>query len=59
MRRRLDPDEYGGAYLVGVQGLAVIGHGNSSGEAVANAIRLAARGVGEGIVERLSAGIRG
>ncbi len=59
MRRRLDPDEYGGAYLVGVQGLAVIGHGNSSGQAVANAIRLAARGVGEGIVDRLSAGIRG
>ena len=58
MRRRLDPDEYGGAYLVGVRGLAVIGHGNSSGHAVANAIRLAARGVGEGIVDRLTAGIQ-
>ena len=57
MRRRLDPDEYGGAYLVGVKGLAVIGHGNSSGAAIANAIRLASRGVHEGIVDRLSAGI--
>ena len=30
LRRRLDPDTYGGAYLLGLRGLAVIAHGNSS-----------------------------
>ena len=29
MRKRLDPDTYGGAYLLGLRGLAVIAHGNS------------------------------
>jgi glycerol-3-phosphate acyltransferase PlsX len=54
LRRRLDPDTYGGAYLLGLRGLAVIAHGNSSREAIANAIRLAARGVEHDIVGRLA-----
>jgi glycerol-3-phosphate acyltransferase PlsX len=54
LRTRLDPDTYGGAYLLGLRGLAVIAHGNSGRVAVANAIRLASRGVEQGIVERLS-----
>ena len=45
LRERLDPDTYGGAYLLGLRRLAVIAHGNSSSRAIANAIRLAARGV--------------
>ena len=56
-RRRLDPDSYGGAYLLGLRGLAVVAHGNSSPEAVANAIRLAARGVEADVVGRLAARI--
>src|ERR671911_870030 len=39
LRSRLDPDTYGGAYLLGLRGLVVIAHGNSSRTAVANAIR--------------------
>ena len=54
MRRRLDPDTYGGAYLLGLRGLAVIAHGNSGRQAVANAIRLAARGAEHRVVERLA-----
>jgi glycerol-3-phosphate acyltransferase PlsX len=54
LRTRLDPDTYGGAYLLGLRGLSVIAHGNSSSRAIANAIRLAARGVENGVVERLS-----
>jgi phosphate acyltransferase len=54
MRKRLDPDSYGGAYLLGLRGLAVIAHGNSGRRAVANAIRLAARGAEHGVVERLA-----
>jgi glycerol-3-phosphate acyltransferase PlsX len=51
---RLDPDTYGGAYLLGLRGLSVIAHGNSSRTAIANAIRLAARGVEHRVVDRLS-----
>jgi len=54
MRSRLDPDTYGGAYLLGLRGLAVTAHGNSSRRAIANAIRLAARGVEHDVVNRLA-----
>jgi glycerol-3-phosphate acyltransferase PlsX len=55
LRKRLDPDTYGGAYLLGLRGLVVIAHGNSSAAAIANAIRLAARGVEHDVVGRLAA----
>jgi len=55
LRARLDPDTYGGAYLLGLRGLVVIAHGNSSPTAIANAIRLAARGVDHDVVGRLAA----
>jgi len=57
LRTRLDPDTYGGAYLLGLRGLAVIAHGNSSRTAIANAIRLAARGVEHDVVGRLAANL--
>ena len=53
VRKRLDPETYGGAYLLGLRGLVVIAHGSSSRVAIANAIRLAARGVDHDVVERL------
>jgi glycerol-3-phosphate acyltransferase PlsX len=55
LRQRLDPDTFGGAYLLGLRGLVVIAHGNSSRTAIANAVRLAARGVEHDIVGRLAA----
>jgi glycerol-3-phosphate acyltransferase PlsX len=54
VQRRLDPEEYGGAYLLGLRGLVVIAHGSSSRVAIANAVRLAARGVEHDVVERLA-----
>lgn len=54
LRHKLDPDTYGGAYLLGLRGLAVIAHGNSSRTAMANAIRLAARGAEHDVVGRLA-----
>jgi phosphate acyltransferase len=54
LRGRLDPETYGGAYLLGLRGLAVIAHGNSSRGAIANAIRLAARGVEHDVVGKLA-----
>src|SRR4029078_2071698 len=55
LRERLDPDTYGGAYLLGLRGLAVIAHGNSSRPAIATAIRLAPRGVEHDVVGGLAA----
>ncbi|HET9436697.1 MAG TPA: phosphate acyltransferase PlsX [Gaiellaceae bacterium] len=53
LRERLDPETYGGGYLLGLEGLVVIAHGSSTRVAVANAVRHAARGVEHGVVERL------
>jgi len=53
LRTRLDPEEHGGGYLLGLRGLVVISHGSSSRRAIANAIRMAARGVEHEIVRRL------
>ena len=54
VRERLDPETYGGAYLLGLKGLVVIAHGSSSRVAIANAVRLAALGVEHRVVERLA-----
>jgi phosphate acyltransferase len=54
VRQRLDPDTYGGAYLLGLRGLVVIAHGSSSRVAIGNAVRLAARGVEHDVVERVA-----
>jgi glycerol-3-phosphate acyltransferase PlsX len=42
-RRRVDYSEYGGAPLLGVAGLTVVGHGRSSAKAVRNAVAMAYR----------------
>jgi glycerol-3-phosphate acyltransferase PlsX len=57
LRARLDPDMHGGGYLLGLRGLVVIAHGSSSHVAIANATRLAARGVEHRLVERLAEGL--
>jgi phosphate acyltransferase len=54
LRERLDPETYGGAYLLGLRGLVVIAHGSSSRRAITNAIGLAAHGVEHGVVRRLA-----
>lgn len=38
VRDRVDPENYGGSYLLGVRGPVVIGHGNSRARGVENAI---------------------
>jgi glycerol-3-phosphate acyltransferase PlsX len=55
LRDRLDPETYGGGYLLGLRGLVVIAHGSSSRRAIANAVRLAARGVEHDVVGLLAA----
>ena len=52
-RRRLDPSEYGGAPLLGVRGVCIIGHGSSNDRAIMNGIRVASEFAQAGINERL------
>jgi glycerol-3-phosphate acyltransferase PlsX len=42
-RRRVDYSEYGGAPLLGVAGVTIVGHGRSSAKAVRNAVAMAYR----------------
>jgi len=53
-RKRMDYSEYGGAPLVGLNGLCIVGHGRSSPKAVRNAVLMAARFVREHLVESLA-----
>jgi glycerol-3-phosphate acyltransferase PlsX len=52
-RERVDYSEYGGAPLLGVAGLCLVGHGGSSPRAVRNAIILAARYVEQQMLDGL------
>ncbi len=52
LRRQMNPDTTGGAILLGVRGVAVVGHGSSGPTGIANAMRLAARAVSERATER-------
>ena len=52
-RRRLDYREYGGAQLLGVRGVCVIGHGSSNDRAIFNGIRVAYEFAHAGTNERI------
>jgi phosphate acyltransferase len=41
LKRRIDYAEYGGAPLVGINGISIISHGRSSDRAIRNAVRVA------------------
>lgn len=58
-RRRVDYSEYGGAPLLGVAGLTLVGHGRSSAKAVRNAIAMAQRFVRSEFLARVKQEIRG
>jgi glycerol-3-phosphate acyltransferase PlsX len=52
-RRRLDYSEYGGAPLLGVNGVVVVGHGRSSAVAVRNAVAMAHRFAADRFIDRV------
>ncbi len=54
LRARLDYETFGGAHLVGSEGVVVIAHGSSSAVAIANAIALAADGADRNLLARLA-----
>jgi phosphate acyltransferase len=52
LREAMDPNSVGGAILLGLRGVAVVAHGSSTPEGIANAVRLTHRAVTERAVER-------
>ncbi len=58
VRDAVDYSTYGGALLLGVDGIVVIGHGRSDEAAVANAIGLAARALDAGVNRHIEQGLR-
>lgn len=51
--RRIDYREYGGAPLLGIDGVVIVAHGSSNARALRNAVRVAAETVSHGFVEEL------
>ncbi len=58
-KRRVDPDEFGGAPLLGVTGVCIISHGRSTAKAIMNAIRVAGDCVGNKLIQHIREGIAG
>ncbi len=58
LRKRLDPSEYGGGILLGVDGVVIIGHGRSDAKAIKNAIRVAKEAVESQVVEMIRSGVQ-
>jgi glycerol-3-phosphate acyltransferase PlsX len=57
VKKSIDYSEYGGALLLGVAGIVIIGHGRSDENAVANALGLAARALDANVNEHIVAGL--
>jgi glycerol-3-phosphate acyltransferase PlsX len=57
VRQRIDYAEYGGALLLGVDGVVIKGHGRSDANAVANAVGVAARALDAHVNEHIVRGL--
>jgi glycerol-3-phosphate acyltransferase PlsX len=57
VQKNIDYSEYGGALLLGVNGIVVKGHGRSDAGAVSNALGLAARALDAGINQHIVQGL--
>ncbi len=57
LKMRLDPAEYGGGILLGVDGVVIIGHGSSNAIAIKNALRVAKEAVESNVVDAIRNGL--
>jgi glycerol-3-phosphate acyltransferase PlsX len=57
LRSRLDPDTYGGAPLLGVAGVCIIGHGSSKATAICSAVLVAAQAGRGGLTQQIAAAV--
>jgi glycerol-3-phosphate acyltransferase PlsX len=58
LNEELDPESYGGAMLLGVDGVCIISHGSASAKAIVNAVRVAREMVDAKLIDRLGAAVQ-
>ena len=56
-RRRIDYAEYGGAPLLGLNGVCIVAHGRSNARAIRSAVRVAAQAVEQAVVDQIARGV--
>ncbi len=54
IKKKLDYAEYGGALLLGVNGIVIIGHGGSNAKAIKNAVYLSYKFISQKVLEKIS-----
>ena len=58
IKKRIDYEEYGGAPLLGINGVSLVAHGKSKEKAIASAIRTAIEAVETGMIKKISSAIQ-
>ncbi len=56
-KKRVDPDEYGGALLLGINGICVIAHGSSNAHSICNAIRVAKTAIQRDVLGKMTGSV--
>jgi glycerol-3-phosphate acyltransferase PlsX len=58
LRARMDDSQYGGAVLLGLDGIVVVAHGRSRAHAIRHAIRVAKQGIEQNLLGKIAEGIK-
>jgi glycerol-3-phosphate acyltransferase PlsX len=54
VKKKVHPEEFGGALLLGIKGICVIAHGGSSAYAIQNAIRVAQEAISQNVLDKMT-----
>jgi len=54
VRKKMDYAEYGGALLLGINGLVIVGHGKSNAKAIKNAIYMGKKFIAENVLDKIT-----
>ena len=58
VRKRMDDSQYGGAVLLGLNGIVVVAHGRSRANAIRHAVRVAKQGIEQNLLRRIADGVK-
>lgn len=58
LRTRMDDSQYGGAVLLGLNGIVVVAHGRSRANAIRHAIRVAKQGIEQNLLGKIADGVK-
>ena len=57
IKNQYDYEEHGGAPLLGINGISIVSHGNSTPKAIMNSIFVAQKSIKENLIQDISKGI--